>query len=563
MAAFFKNLGFDTVDERRNLDVVEFKRAAREFMAAAENADIAVVYYSGHGMEVDGTNYLIPVDARLGSDYDVEDEAVQLDRIIQAVQPARHLRLIILDACRDNPFPRRSKHAQVTRDIVKGLAPIDPGGADTLIAYAAKAGSVSFDGTGKNSPFTAALVKHLAEPGLDIRIALGRVRDDVMAQTGNRQEPFFYGSLGGALVSLVPMPDSMKAQPQTSADDIMLREYEVAERVGTREAWESFLALHQTGFFSVLAREQLRKMAAAQSSQEPSIVAVAPEGPPAPVVAPAPAPVTTPVPAPVTTPVPAPVTTPVPAPVTTPAPAPVATPVPAPVATPVPAPVVASVEPKPVPEDQRDICRTDEEKLARLRGNPTVEDLGRLAGELGCDALRPQLQRLAESLGVDLGALPHRPQTASLETSPSPARQIEARKDCKDEMERLVQLRAKPSRDEVDRFAHAFTCDELRPQVNRLLESFGLGPVEVVRSTRAAQPPAVAEAAPASAQVADGDQQAKATVEGQRQACARDQQTLIRLRSNPDPQSVARFVRQLECKKLKPQATRLLESVGQ
>ena len=510
MAALFRKIGFDSVDVRRNVDVVEFKRAVRDFLVAADNADVAVVYYSGHGMEVDGTNYLIPVDAQLGSDYDAEDEAISLERIIQAVQPARHLRLIILDACRDNPFPRTSKHVEASRDIVKGLAPIDPGGADTLIAYAAKAGSVSFDGTGKNSPFTSALVKYLAEPGLDIRLALGRVRDDVLAQTGNRQEPFYYGSLGGSLVSLVPAPQPVTTEPPLTADVVMLREYEVAERVGTQQAWESFLKLHPSGFYSDLAREQLRKLVAAEPAVEPSKTTAALDVPP--------------------------------------------------VGAPAPQPATASVATNPAAPGPRETCRAEEEELARLRANPTAEDVARFARELSCDALRPQVQRLAESLGVDLAPVPPPQQAASLEPAPSPVRRIDA---CKTETEQLVQLRAHLSRDDVQRFAHSFTCEELRPQINRLLESFGIGPVEVVRSARAASPPSAAQSAPgASIQMAD-DQPATAKKEDQRLACTRDQQTLVRLRSNPDPQSVARFVQQLQCEKLRPQAARLLESVGE
>lgn len=105
IAALFKSVGFEVVISRTDLGVVDFKRAVREFLLTAENADIAVVYYAGHGVEIDGTNYLVPVDAKLGRDYDVEDEAVALDRIIWALQSVKRLRLILLDACRDNPFP--------------------------------------------------------------------------------------------------------------------------------------------------------------------------------------------------------------------------------------------------------------------------------------------------------------------------------------------------------------------------------------------------------------------------------------------------------------------------
>src|SRR5258708_26823730 len=213
IAALFKSVGFEVVISRNDRGVVDFKRSVREFLITAENADMAVVYYAGHGIEISGTNYLVPVDAKLSRDYDVDDEAVSLDRIIWALQTVRHLRLILLDACRDNPFASKLRSAGNRATARGGLAKIEEVSADTLVAYAAKAGSISYDGDGINSPYATALIKHLAEPGLDIRIALGRVRDDVVAMTGGRQEPFIYGSLGGATIPLVPLPAAKKVEP--------------------------------------------------------------------------------------------------------------------------------------------------------------------------------------------------------------------------------------------------------------------------------------------------------------------------------------------------------------
>ena len=212
VGALFRSVGFEVVNSRTDLGVLDFKRAVRDFLITAESADIAVVYYAGHGIEVSGTNYLIPVDAKLARDFDVEDEAVALDRIIWALQSVKRLRLILLDACRDNPFVAKLRSVGVRAAAKGGLAKIDDVSADTLVAYAAKAGSFSYDGDGANSPFASSLIKHLAEPGLDIRIALGRVRDEVLKVTGGRQEPFIYGSLGGATIPLVP-PSAKKSEP--------------------------------------------------------------------------------------------------------------------------------------------------------------------------------------------------------------------------------------------------------------------------------------------------------------------------------------------------------------
>ena len=141
--------------------------------------------------------------------------------------------------------------------------------SDTLIAYAAKAGSTALDGDGANSPFTTALVKHIAEPGLDLRLAFGKVRDDVLSRTGNKQEPFVYGSLGGAdsiagtAASPAP-PIQPTAKPDLNAD--MNRHYEFAAQIGTQQAWDSFLATYPKGLHADLARAAREKIVAAEKA---------------------------------------------------------------------------------------------------------------------------------------------------------------------------------------------------------------------------------------------------------------------------------------------------------
>jgi uncharacterized caspase-like protein len=210
-AAAVENLlrraGFDVVEER-DLSNNAMRRALREFADKASEADIAVVFYAGHGIEVNGANYLIPVDAVLETDLAVEDETVPLERVYQVLEQAKRLRLVVLDACRDNPFVRSVRRTISTRSIGRGLAKVEVLTSDTLIAFAAKAGSTADDGQGANSPYTSALVKHLATPGLDVRLAFGRVRDEVLHSTKGRQEPIYYGSLGGAEIALVPSADA-------------------------------------------------------------------------------------------------------------------------------------------------------------------------------------------------------------------------------------------------------------------------------------------------------------------------------------------------------------------
>jgi uncharacterized caspase-like protein len=263
MADTFKKAGFDLVELKQNLTVQETRRVLREFADKANDADIAVIYYAGHGIEVDGSNYLIPVDAKLERDNDVYDEAFSLDRILVTVEPAKRLRLVILDACRDNPFAQKMKKTLATRAIGRGLAKVEPASPNTLIAYSAKAGSTAQDGVGNDSPFTAALSNHLTTPGLDIRRAFGFVRDDVLKTTNNRQEPYVYGSLGGDDVPLVPNRSVAPPAPDAQAD--IRRDYELALQVGNKGAFEAFLAQHSDGFYASLAKLQLDKIAADQA----------------------------------------------------------------------------------------------------------------------------------------------------------------------------------------------------------------------------------------------------------------------------------------------------------
>jgi hypothetical protein len=241
----FRDAGFDSVDVIVNASNLEFKRAVRKFEVDADQADIAVVFYAGHGLEIGGVNYLIPVDARLASDRDAEDEAITLERMVSSADGASKLRVIILDACRDNPFTslmRRDRKAS-NRVVSSGLGKAEPTSTDTLIAYAAKAGSTAEDGDGQHSPFTSAILKNLTTPGLDIRLAFGRIRDEVMRVTGSRQEPFVYGSLGGGNISLVPAP-----------------------KIGTLRAWEVFLGTHKNGFYADLARVQMAALGEQQQA---------------------------------------------------------------------------------------------------------------------------------------------------------------------------------------------------------------------------------------------------------------------------------------------------------
>ena len=199
VARALRENGFAVVTERLNLGYTEMVDALRTFGDAAAQADWGVVYFAGHGLEMSGTTYVVPVDARLERDAHVRDEAIDLGRILDKAAGARQLKLVILDACRNNPFVTRMiRSAGATRAVDRGLGRVEPDG-DVLVAYAAKHGTVAEDGAGDNRPFALALIEHMKAPSIDVRIMFGRVRDSVRRTTDGRQEPFLYGSVGGDL----------------------------------------------------------------------------------------------------------------------------------------------------------------------------------------------------------------------------------------------------------------------------------------------------------------------------------------------------------------------------
>lgn len=194
LARVLRDLSFE-VREAYDLDLSELGNVLKEFGDTADGADWAVIYFAGHGMAIGGVNYLIPVDARLALQRHVEDEAMPLSRMASKVAGASKMQLVILDACRDNPFvaKMRGPGDRATRALGRGLVSIEPE-SGMLIAYAARDGTTALDGEA-NSPYLEALVKHLPEPGLEINLLFRRVRDEVFAKTGRQQEPITYGSL--------------------------------------------------------------------------------------------------------------------------------------------------------------------------------------------------------------------------------------------------------------------------------------------------------------------------------------------------------------------------------
>ena len=297
IGAALERLGF-SVTQLPNASRAELWDGLQKFRLAASASEVAVVFYAGHGIEVDKRNFLIPVDARLLGDGDVEFEAVSLDLVLRAVEGASNFRLIILDACRDNPFAVAMRRAGGTRSIGRGLASVEPPG-ETLVAYAAKEGTVAADGEGRNSPYTTALLAHLEEPGLDVGLMFRKVRDAVLAKTGGHQEPFWYGSLSseGAYLAALPEPeeptpivehgpDNPKPGPVSPGNDRRLTAEELAaERVfwesvkdSTHVAdFEAYLEQFPGGTYEALARNRLARLTALPDDKPSVQVAITPE----------------------------------------------------------------------------------------------------------------------------------------------------------------------------------------------------------------------------------------------------------------------------------------------
>ncbi len=203
IAQALRDAKFDDVILASDLDFNGLKKALKNFSSQAVGAEVALVYYAGHGVEVDGINYLVPIEAELQRATDVEFEAIPLDLARTAVSSATKLRMVVLDACRNNPF--KLVKADGTRaGRTRGLRAIETK-ASEFIAYSAKEGTTANDGPEDgNSPFATALVAAIAKPGLEVRLMFGKVRDDVMEATNREQEPFTYTSLGGESIFLNP-----------------------------------------------------------------------------------------------------------------------------------------------------------------------------------------------------------------------------------------------------------------------------------------------------------------------------------------------------------------------
>ena len=229
----------------------------RVFTDKLANADVALFFYAGHGLQVGLQNYLVPIDAKLERERDLEFETVKLEFVLRQMEIEREGKttIVILDACRDNPLARNLARSMGTRSagIGRGLAAASTG-LGTFIAYSTQPGNVALDGQGRNSPFTAALIKHMGVKGHNLPATMIEVRKEVVAATGGAQVPWDHSALTGdfffAPGAAAPSPGTVASAPAgTSADVAALQERlrKLEEEARRREAAASAVAPSTTG----------------------------------------------------------------------------------------------------------------------------------------------------------------------------------------------------------------------------------------------------------------------------------------------------------------------------
>ncbi|MFN3890356.1 MAG: caspase domain-containing protein [Beijerinckiaceae bacterium] len=267
-------LGFEVV-EGRDLTRAEMADRIAQFGRLLQTSDVALFFYAGHGVQVGGKNYLLPVDAALEKPSDLRLQAIDVDAIIEDMESRRGTNLVFLDACRDNPFTRSLARALGNRstNVGSGLASAQAG-VGTLIAYATQPNAVAADGDARNSPFTSALLKHIATPGLEVRAMLTRVRNDVVNATRNRQVPWDHSSLlGDVYLSSAPAVTPVSSRSGGGASDIQIEldVWNAVKDAQSADAFRDYLGRFPSGMFRSLAQARLAVLAPDQAPASPPI----------------------------------------------------------------------------------------------------------------------------------------------------------------------------------------------------------------------------------------------------------------------------------------------------
>jgi hypothetical protein len=246
-----RRLGFD-VKTLTNAKFDDIRNALVDFGQRARGVDVALIFFAGHGIQMGGENWLIPIDARLITDLNVPNETIGLQSLARAVSNTTKVGLVILDACRSNPFLPKMQSTNVSRAVERGFSRVEPSD-NVLIAYAARDGTTATDGAGRNSPFTQSLLKNIETPGLEISFLFRKVRDDVMRETKREQQPFVYGSLSTESIYLkAPNP------PADTADVL----WDAIKESKVPAVFEEFLSRYPNSVRAAAARSRLADLTA-------------------------------------------------------------------------------------------------------------------------------------------------------------------------------------------------------------------------------------------------------------------------------------------------------------
>jgi hypothetical protein len=256
IADTLRRMGFD-VTLGYDLDQTKFAHIIDDFARALEGADVGLFFYAGHGLQINEKNYLVSTEAKLESSFLVPSETIELDAIIRLMESKANTNLIFLDACRNNPLIDNLKRnlTAINRsvNVSRGLARIESTGHDTLVAFSSAPGQEAADGRGRNSPFTASLLRHLPKPGLEVSVMLKEVTADVRRETNNAQRPQQLSDMSKKFYFVKAEPSAAAAPPITQPDPIELVFWKSAEAANKCESIRAYLRKYPEGSFEELA----------------------------------------------------------------------------------------------------------------------------------------------------------------------------------------------------------------------------------------------------------------------------------------------------------------------
>jgi len=528
VAAVLRTLGFEVIvaidATKRDLDL-----AMTQFARSATNADTALFYYAGHAIQYQGRNYLMPIDAELEDEISLRYQTTSFEDVRAAVDRAGGVKIMILDACRNNPIvddlKRKMMGASRSIDLTRGLARIDRA-QGIVVAYATAADEVASDGPGRNSPFTTALIKRLQDPGLEIAKMFRRIAADVNEMTNGRQRPEIYVSLideyfinqkdrlvwdqikettdpkafRDFVANFPSSPRVSDAQYRLETLEQLARERQMEKE---RAEQEALRARRQEA-----ERDRIERETARRQTEEAA------------------------------------------------------------------KPVTARQEAARQEAARQEAARQEAARQEAARQEAARQEAAKqeAAKQEAATLVMLDQERRAKTAEAD------REKQARLTVEPGPQPKpnsvpgLSQEQNCKLEEEWLTRLRANPVADQIARLERELSCTQLRPQIARLRESANVSdahPQNVtppLGSPRPQPEPPRQQVEPTQPKADPGPQKTATAPPlsslSPSEVCKRDEATLARLRASPAPDEIARFERDLGCARLRPQVVRLRESVS-